>query len=336
MFLSKFIAGNAKKLIERGADRTASANMSTMRSACSFAGQSISLAKFFTCNNLIMYQHYLQRRGTSRNTISFYMRRLRSLYNQAIREGLMQRIPGLFSVVFTGYVRTKKRAVAPEVIRKLQEADLSQEPDLAFWRDIFMLSFYLQGMSFVDMAHLKSENIQERTIVYARSKTSTQISIPLSGPAIEILRKYRQAPECIYLLPFIIDPKKKESTQRESALKMFNRKLKILAEMLGIKTKITSYTARHTWATTAYHQGVPLPIISQAMGHRTEEVTRVYLDSFNLEEISKAQEAVLDTIAPKALNRKERRMWKRVGNGKDYVRHRASDGQIRCKHNAFG
>ncbi|NDV66631.1 site-specific integrase [Bacteroides sp. 224] len=335
MLLFRFISKNSKKLSQRGMERTASANMSAMRSACSFAGQTITLAKFFTCNNLIMYQQYLLRRGTSRNTISFYMRRLRSLYNQAVKEGAIQRIPGLFSVVFTGYVRTKKRAVSPDVIRKLKELDLSKNPKLAFWRDIFMLSFYLQGISFVDMVYLKKEDKQEGTIIYERKKTGTQISIPLSTPARAILEKYSQEATLSYLLPFIIDNKKKERTQYETALRTYNRKLKELAKMLGITINLTTYVARHTWATTAFHQGVPVSIISQAMGHKTEEITRIYLASFNMEEMSKAQQAVLSTILPKATNRKEKRKMQRKENGKEFVRHCTSDGQIQCKHKVF-
>jgi integrase len=278
--------------------RTRDAYRSTCRSIFSLTKEDCEVGELFNPAWVDSYQSFLQDRGLKRNTISFYMRILRSIYHKAVGMGLHEEVPGLFVKVFTGTEATVKRAVEPNVIRYIARATLSG--NLAFARDMFMLCFYMQGMSYVDMAYLKKSDMQQGYIVYNRRKTGTQITVKVTPDALRIIKRYAHLTEKTpYLAPVILDPQKDDYVQYQSGLRMQNRNLKKLAGELQLKETLTTYVARHSWATMAYHSNVPVANISEAMGHRTEEVTRIYLRSLDRRVLSKANEAVIEALKGK-------------------------------------
>lgn len=305
MYLSELIKLLDAELSAFSRVRTMKAYVSTQKSVLSLSRQDMELGEVFNPEWLLKYQFYLMRKGLKRNTISFYMRMLRSICNKAIDMGLFVSIPRLFLKVFTGLDPTIKRSVSPGMIYAIARAKLTGT--LAFSRDMFMLSFHLQGMAFVDLAYLKKSDIQGMYLVYRRRKTGSLITMKICREAQRILDRYahltRNSP---YVFPVIVNPQEGETIQYQSALRTQNRRLKRVAGMLGLNVTLSTYVARHSWATMAYHNKVSIALIGEAMGHKTEEVTRIYLKSFGFEQLSQANDAV-----NKALERE----GKKIGKG---------------------
>ncbi len=221
--------------------RTARAYATTYKSVVSLSRHDLELGEVFTPSWLWDYQCYLMRRGLKRNTISFYMRMLRSMYNKAVELDVFVHVPRLFFKTFTGLDPTIKRSVSPDMIFRIARARLSGTLD--FCRDMFMLCFYLQGMTFIDFAFLKKSDIQGDYIVYRRRKTNSLITVSIRDKARKIIDKYavlmKDSP---YVFPVIVDPEKDETLQYQSALRSQNRRLKMLAAELKIEESIISKT----------------------------------------------------------------------------------------------
>jgi len=256
-----------------------------------------ALDAVFSHGFLRSFHSHLLLDGLSRNTVSFYITGLRSIYAFAVEGGELNLDSGLFSSIACGSVPTEKRAVSAETIALLYAADLSAVPRLERCRDLFMLSFHLQGMPFVDLAHLRKSDVQGSFIAYRRQKTRGAVQVSIVDPAREIFDKYAdEAVESPYILPLVFLSGVDGHRQYQSALRRHNRQLKDLAAYLGIVDTLSSYVARHSWATLAYHNGVDVGVVSQAMGHHTEEVTRIYLSSFDQQRLTEANRVVLQAI----------------------------------------
>ena len=247
---------------------------------------------------LIMeYEQWLRARKVSKNSSSFYMRTLRSAYNKMVsRNQLEQTFP--FQNVYTGVERTRKRAVHEDIMVRLQNLDLVHSTPLAFSRDLFIFSYCTRGMSFVDIAYLKKEDISGRMLSYVRHKTGQRLNIRIEPCIAEIIKRYepsvRNSP---YLFPIITSYDSEEAfRQYPTALGYHNRKLKKLGNLVGENLHLSSYTARHSWATVARNHNVPLPIISAGMGHTSEKTTGIYLDSIENSLIDKANEDILEAL----------------------------------------
>ncbi len=242
------------------------------------------------------YEIWLKRRGVTLNTVSFYMRILRSAYNKAVEQDLTeQRHP--FRNVYTGVEKTVKRAVGIDVIRKLRDCDLSFNPRLAYARDLFLLSFYLRGISFVDLAFLRKRDLSEGVLSYRRHKTWRRMRIKWMPCMEEIAARYATAAaESPYLLP-ILDPRSPlpEYEQYQKALQQENYALKCISKLLHIES-LTTYVARHTWASTAQRKNIPLAVICQGMGHESERTTRIYLSSLENGAIDYANDLILGDL----------------------------------------
>lgn len=244
---------------------------------------------------MMTYESYLKSRGVSSNSSSFYMRNLRAVYNRAVDKGLtVQRNP--FKHVYTGVDKTVKRAVPLKTIKLIKRMDLSMNPALDFARDMFLFSFYTRGMSFIDMAYLRKRDLNGGTLSYRRRKTGQQLTIKWEQPMQDIVDKYDTA-QSIYLLPVIkpcsdIDERK----QYIYAAHNINRGLKIIGSQLGLSAPLTMYVARHAWASIAKSKNVPLPVISEGMGHDSEATTRIYLASLDTAAIDKANSMILKSL----------------------------------------
>lgn len=191
----------------RSAGRYGTANLysGAINSFRNFTGDIPLTFKEVTAGMIKRYEESLLQKGRRHNTISAYMRMLRSIFNQAYQQGIPDTIPAdeLFRFVFTGYEPTAKRAISPALIRRLSQLNLEHSPHLRFSRDLFLLSFYLRGIPFVDLVHLRKTDMKHNTIYYYRRKTRQQLSVYLEPYAAEILRRYtdKHSPSP-YLLPY--------------------------------------------------------------------------------------------------------------------------------------
>lgn len=243
---------------------------------------------------IVEYESYLKETGICPNSTSFYMRNLRAIYNRAVEEALTgQHNP--FKHVYTGVDKTVKRAVPLKIIRRIRDADLTLAPTMDYARDLFMFSFYTRGMSFVDMAYLKKKDLQNGILSYRRQKTGQQLFIRWEEPMQEIADKYDTS-GTPYLLPIIKDTEADTYRQYRSAAHLVNDKLKKLGDSLGLCIPLTTYVARHAWASIARSKNIPLSTISEAMGHDSEQTTRIYLASLDTSVVDKANSLILKSL----------------------------------------
>lgn len=240
------------------------------------------------------YQAYLHTSGLVSNSISFYMRILRAVYNRAVEQNLTKdRRP--FRTVFTGVEKTVKRAISIQDIRRIRELDLSRNPYLEFARDIFLFLFLCRGMSFIDAAFLKKTDVQNGILTYHRHKTGQLLRVKVINPIHELIERLSNA-DSPYLLSVISNPGTEERRQYESALRRVNKSLKTIAEELKLPASLSTYVARHTWATIAKYKNVPVNVISDALGHDSVATTQIYLASIDSSIIDDANELVINGL----------------------------------------
>lgn len=242
------------------------------------------------------YETWLKENGICKNTVSFYMRNLRAIYNRAAADGLVRQTRP-FARIYTGVARTAKRAITADDVRRLMALPLPPQSAAAFARDIFLFSFYTCGMSFVDIAHLKRSDIRGRYLCYRRQKTGQAIRVRWQPCMQQLVKKYRR-PGSPYLFPIITGPEHDATRQCQNALHLVNRQLRILGELLALPVRLTSYVARHSWASIAKSSNVPLAAISEAMGHTSERTTRIYLAILVNTAADSANQRVLSAIMP--------------------------------------
>ncbi len=288
---SRYLIGYMKELRR---DRTVETYTTTLNSFTRFLeGKDIPF-KSLTSSLVDQYQVWLQEKGLTRNTTSFYMRNLRAIYNQAVDRGLAPPTDP-FRHVYTGVDKTRKRALPLSVIRRIKALDLSTRTDLSFARDMFLFSFYTRGMSFIDMSYLRPSNLQEGYLVYARKKTGQPIRIKWEKSMQDIIDRYPANPAG-YLLPIITSSEKGGRNQYRNILFHVNSGLADISEMLRIDPPVTTYVARHSWASIAYSRNVPIAVISEAMGHDSERTTRIYLASVSNAKVDKANSMILHLL----------------------------------------
>lgn len=240
------------------------------------------------------YEDYLRSQGIKPNTTSFYNRILRAVYNRAVEAEIIdQRHP--FRRIYTGVDKTAKRALPLPTIKKLKQLDLSADRSLDFARDMFMLSFYLRGMSFVDMAYLRKTDLRNGVVVYRRRKTNQELSIRWTSEMQGILDKYSKN-QTEYLLPIISSPKATARNQYRHKGYRINKALKDVAKAVGLSVPLTMYVARHSWASIAKSQGIPLSIISEGMGHDSEMTTMIYLASLDTSIVDNANDTIIKAL----------------------------------------
>ena len=240
------------------------------------------------------YQSYLRMKGLALNSISFYMRILRAVYNHSVESGIISdRKP--FRHVFTGMEKTFKRAISIKNIRFIKDLDLSFKPNLEFARDMFMFLFYCRGMSFIDAAFLKKSDVVDNVLFYRRHKTGQQLRIRMVPVIKDILDRYSDS-QSPYLLPIITVSGKDGRIQYEAALRRINNGLRTIAKMLGMDTPLTTYVTRHAWASIAKAKNIPITVISDALGHDSIATTQIYLASIDATMIDKANEMIINDL----------------------------------------
>ena len=240
------------------------------------------------------YEAYLKGRGNSPNTISFYMRILKAVYNRAVGDGLTgQRHP--FKSVYTGVEKTLKRAVSLNDLKRIKGLDLSLKPNLDFARDMFLFCFYTRGMSFIDMAYLRKKDLQNGILSYRRRKTGQQLFIKWERCMQEIVDKY-PGNTTEYLLPIITQRDVDYRKQYTNELHRVNHLLKKIGKQLDLPMPLTMYVGRHSWASVAKSRNVPISVISEGMGHDSENTTQIYLASLDTSVVDRANKKILDLL----------------------------------------
>lgn len=270
----------------------ANAQYSTFRSVKRYCGAAPFSFSHLTTAFIDGYVENLRVQGLSANTISFYIRNFKSAYNLSIHEGCFSHPKSdIFANTESTPRKTVKRALCRETLRKLNGLDLSSDTDLQLARDLFMFSFYTRGMAFVDIVFLRVDAIYQNTIVYNRRKTGQRLRIYINDPISVLLERYVGATEFIFPVLFQ-DDTLGQYAQYKSALRRVNKNLKLIQEQLRIDSPLTTYVARHSWATQAKEQGVPLSVISEGLGHTSEQITQIYLKEFDQSIIDKANDMI--------------------------------------------
>lgn len=296
----------AGKLEASGRMRTARAYRSAARRLSGFIRKTSIPFTAVTSSLVESFERQLKEEGLSPNTISFYMRNLRAIYHKALEEGMAaegQKNP--FKHVFTGFHKTRKRALDISRMQQLQDLEYNrwlergcaichprQSALYKSWR-LFTFCFHARGMCFVDMSYLRKENIVDGVIRYYRKKTGGLIEVKVT-PAMQKLmdsfsEETRNSP---YVFPLITSAGKSERLQYENALSLQNRRLKQLAKEAGIDIPLTTHVARHSWASIAKSSDTPLWVISEGLGHSCEKITYTYLSQLERSRLDMANEAV--------------------------------------------
>ena len=273
----KFFKLQIERLKQNGNARTSETYQAAYNKMKSFLrGQDI-LVTAVSGDLIESLQSFFRCQGLSMNTISFYMRIIRAVYNRAVGQGAVVDCQP-FSRVFTGSQKTVKRALSLDELRRIKHLKLTDK-DERFTRDLFLFSLYTRGMSFVDMAYLKKSDIRDGAIIYARRKTGRTLSIRWEKAMQQIVNRHPSATK--YLLPIIHTEGENERSQYRLIQNRINHQLKSIAEKADVRQNLTMYCARHSWATIAREQKMPISVISHAMGHTNERTTEVYLKSID-------------------------------------------------------
>lgn len=249
-----------------------------------------------TADMMEMYQAWLWNRGVGQNTVSFYLRTLRTLHHKAVEAG-QATSNDIFAHVQTANVRTAKRAISVKDIRKIEKLDLPRGSSLDKARDMFLFSFYLRGMAFVDMAFLKKSDLKCGLVSYNRRKTHQNLNIEWIKPMQAIIDKYAEkTKDSPYMLPILTGKETSPYTQYRKVEYNTNYNLKKIGKMIGLKIPLTTYVARHTWASIALHMNIPIATISEGMGHNSYKTTQIYLESIDVATINEANKRIIRKI----------------------------------------
>ncbi len=214
------------------------------------------------------------------NTRSIHLRNVRTVINYAIDCGITTNYPFLRYRV--PHARTRKRSLSVDTLRKIAALDLPEW--LAKYRDLFMLSFYLIGINVVDLCNLKS--IKEGRIEYTRAKTHKPYSIKVEPEAMEIIERLRGEKYLLYMLD--------SNAHYRLFYNQWSQALKKIKEILGLP-ELSTYWARHSWATIASHLDIPKDTIAHALGHGGNSVTDIYID-FDMTKVDVANRRVIDYV----------------------------------------
>lgn len=289
-----YICQQIARLKRLGKICTSETYTAALRSFSGFMNDKAVLFDQLNADLIAEYEAYLKGRGNSPNTVSFYMRILKAVYNRAVEDGLTeQQYP--FKSVYTGVEKTMKRALSLNDIRRIKGVDLSLKPSLDYACDMFLFCFYTRGMSFIDMAYLRKKDLQNGTLSYRRRKTGQQLFIKWEKCMQDILDKY-PINETEYLLPIITKQDEDYRKQYANKLHHVNYLLKKIGKQLDLPIPLTMYVGRHSWASIAKSRNVPVSVISEGMGHDSENTTQIYLASLDTTVVDKANKKILDLL----------------------------------------
>ena len=246
---------------------------------------------------------YLRQRGNKDNSIATRFAIFKAIYNKAVKEGKVAVKQNPFSIYQVGslWAKTRKRAIDNDDIQRLIDLEITEGHTTEYRRlakDLFLFSYFTAGMNFGDIARLRYKDILRGRVNYSRHKTQKLLSFQLVPMALQILEKYGTAGHGEdYIFP-ILNRHEHTSPQQifnrlHKVLRKVNRELKVLGEMIGLGMPLTTYVARHTYATVLKRSGVSVALISESLGHSDLSTTQIYLDSFENSQIDAAMQHLL-------------------------------------------
>ena len=242
----------------------------------------------FTAGKLKEYEAWLRSRNASWNTVSTYMRVLKAVYNRLVEAKRLTYDARLFDSVYTKVEAQSKRSLTEEQMNTLLHTDFEKLPeDVQNVLAYFLLMFLFRGMPFIDMAYLRKQDLKEHCITYCRHKTGKKMVVRIPHEATALFDETTENDKKLY-------------ENYRQALRTFNRKLAKMAALLLPGTNISSYTARHTWATLAFYSGIPIGIISKALGHSSIKVTETYLKPFENEKVDAANDELIMSVVKRS------------------------------------
>ena len=297
-------------LLKNGQYRTSLHYRTTLNSFKRYRDNKDIALREIDAEEMRSYEAYLHHTAkVCSNTSSFYLRILRATYNKAVAKGLTPQLHP-FNDVYTGIAQTCKRAIPTESVSQIKRLHSVKEltPNEEMARDTFLMSFYLRGISFIDLAHLRKSDLKDGYLHYTRSKTGQRLTIRWEKEMQDLLEKYQaQTISSPYLFPFLVNDGNK--SQDKSVDKMqeevrlyhntearISYHLRKLGAKIGIKGKLTLYVARHSWATAARDNHISISVISEALGHHSEITTQIYLRSIKSSEVDDANAKILAVL----------------------------------------
>ena len=303
----------AIELERNGQDRTARAYRTVAKGFVTFnKGRDIELGHI-NFHIIKLFEAYLKNKNLMPNTISYYMRNLRAIYNKAITSKIIPDYNGEkpFAGVYAGVDKTVKRALTLEELKQLYSLDFinmigKEKPEsnvrkhmenlYSAWR-MFFFCIYARGMCFIDLAYLRKDNIKKGVIKYFRKKTGHKIEVKITPILQTIINSFTQEVRYSdYVFPIIKDIGKKLRVQYENGLNIQNRRLKALSLLANIRS-FSTHASRHSWATIGKKKNVPLRVISESLGHSSEKTTLIYLGLLDRSIIDEANDLITSTIA---------------------------------------
>ena len=246
-------------------------------------------------NWLKRYEVWLRKQGKSENTIGIRFRNIRMIFNLAVNMELVKQEDYPFRKfnVSKLHEETAKRALTKEEVKAVINYPVAgKDYYTRLAVNLFTFSYFMGGINFVDMAYLTERNIIENRLIYHRRKTGKLINLPMQEKALQVLKEYKKSNE-LYLFPILSSMHRTEQQKLNRLHKVItkvNKALKTIGEELHIPTKLTTYVARHSYATVLKRAGVSTSIISESLGHSSEKVTQIYLDGFENSQIDRAME----------------------------------------------
>lgn len=291
----KYLITYTERLIDRkkalGKMGTAQGFLSTLRSLIRFMGSRLVEFADVDCRFIREYEEFLVSTNVTQNTVNFYMRNLRTICNAAAADGIDMGESMAFRKIHIRITKTVKRALKQDVIERISLIDLADSVELDKARDLFMFSFYTRGMSFVDIVYLRHVDIMDGVIYYRRRKTGQYLEVAMTEPLRRIVNKYPTDPTDV--LPFINESDQPTMYKKyQATYGRIYRGLRVLQKRLNLASPLTTYVARHSWATIAKEQGASTAVISEGLGHSSENTTRIYLKEFDRSVIDKVNERI--------------------------------------------
>lgn len=292
--LLSFVDQLRTQFLQQNKLRLAETYQSALNSFCLYINKVEILMEDIDSKMIEGYESYLKQKKLTLNTISFYMRILRAIYNRAVKSGtIADKKP--FDHVFTTMTKTAKRAIPIQTIQKIAQAHITNKNE-ALARDLFLFSFYTRGMSFVDIAYLKKTDLNNTYLIYKRKKTGQELKIAWRKEMQELVDR-NSSKDGVHLLG-ILDENSEKSLrfQYHYTQCIINTALKRLGKQLNLGTNLTMYVARHSWATIARQKNIPLSVICDGMGHNSEKTTQIYLQSVDAEAIDRCNDKLIAAI----------------------------------------
>lgn len=290
-YLYAFFEYEINKLNEYGRIGTAKSYRWTLNSIKKYLGEKDILFADITPGVIRDYRDKLRSGRISENTVNFYLHNLHAVYNKALSKGIKCAPSDPFQSLHIRPQKTAKRALTDKEIKQICELDFGDKLKQEVAKDVFMFSFYTRGMSFIDIILLKHTDIQNGTITYRRSKTGQLLQVKVTKQINDIITKYIS--DSIYVFGLVEGGTPAEIYKSyKNAYMRINRNLKKVSEGLSLNIRLTTYVAKHSWATIAKQKGVSIATISEGLGHTSGTTTLIYLKELDQSVINEANDLV--------------------------------------------